>query len=116
MERKKAIQPGVLKAVSAWLLPDEAYVDVAALLKHFGDPTRVKLLHALEQNEMCVSDLASLLGITKSAVSHQLTALKLSKLVKARRDGQVVYYRLDDDHVWQILELAFEHMKEGTRA
>ena len=71
--------------------PEEEYLRLAALFKMFGDGTRVKILHALEQNEMCVCDLAALLGVTKSAVSHQLKALRLSNLVKSRRDGQVVY-------------------------
>lgn len=98
--------------VEAMLYPDEDYADVAALLMHFGNPTRVKLLHALESRELCVCDLAAILGITKSAVSHQLKALKLSKLVKARRDGQIVYYSLDDDHVQAIMNLGFEHLRE----
>ena len=71
--------------------PEEEYLRLATLFKMFGDGTRVKILHALEQNEMCVCDLAALLGVTKSAVSHQLKALRLSNLVKSRRDGQVVY-------------------------
>ncbi|MGN0660407.1 MAG: ArsR/SmtB family transcription factor, partial [Oscillospiraceae bacterium] len=72
----------------------------------------VKLLHALEQNEMCVCDLAVLLGLTKSAVSHQLKALRLANLVKFRREGQIVYYSLADDHVKSIIDLGFEHLTE----
>lgn len=86
------------------------YLDLAALFKMFGDGTRVKLLHALELNEMCVCDLAALLGMTKSAISHQLKALRLSNLVKSRRDGQVIYYSLADDHVKDILDIGFEHI------
>ena len=92
--------------------PEEDYGALAALYKMFGDGTRVKLLYALEQNELCVCDLAALLGVTKSAVSHQLKALRLSKLVKSRRDGQVIYYSLADDHVKQILDLGFAHLYE----
>ena len=92
--------------------PEEEYGALAALYKMFGDGTRVKLLYALEQNELCVCDLAALLGVTKSAVSHQLKALRLSKLVKSRRDGQVIYYSLADDHVKQILDLGFAHLYE----
>ena len=90
----------------------EEYVRLASLLKLFGDPTRTKLLHALELHELCVCDLAALLAVTKSAVSHQLKALRLANLVKSRREGQVVYYSLADDHVRAILEMGFEHIRE----
>jgi DNA-binding transcriptional ArsR family regulator len=89
---------------------EEDYLDLASLFKMFGDGTRVKILHALEQNELCVCDLAALLGMTKSAISHQLKALRLSNLVKSRRDGQVVYYSLADDHVKYILDIGFDHI------
>ena len=94
------------------LQPEEDYTRLASLYKLFGDSTRVKLLHALEQNELCVCDLAVLLGVTKSAVSHQLRALRLANLVKSRRDGQIVYYSLADDHVKQILDMGFAHLYE----
>ena len=94
------------------LQPEAEYTSLAALFKMFGDGTRVKLLHALEQNELCVCDLAALLGVTKSAVSHQLKALRLSNLVKSRRDGQVVYYSLADEHVKTILDIGFDHLHE----
>ena len=86
------------------------YSDLASLFKMFGDATRVKILHALELNELCVCDLAALLGMTKSAISHQLKALRLSNLVKSRRDGQVIYYSLADDHVKYILDIGFDHI------
>ena len=86
------------------------YLNLATLFKMFGDGTRVKILHALELNEMCVCDLAALLGMTKSAISHQLKALRLSNLVKSRRDGQVIYYSLADDHVKYILDIGFDHI------
>ena len=89
---------------------EEDYLGLATLFKMFGDGTRVKILHALEQNELCVCDLAALLGMTKSAISHQLKALRLSNLVKSRRDGQVVYYSLADDHVKYILDIGFDHI------
>ncbi len=90
----------------------EEYTRLAELLKLFGDPTRVRLLHALELRELCVCDLAALLCVTKSAVSHQLKALRLANLVKFRREGQTVYYSLADDHVGAILETGFEHIRE----
>ena len=86
------------------------YLNLATLFKMFGDGTRVKILHALELNEMCVCDLAALLGMTKSAISHQLKALRLSNLVKSRRDGQVIYNSLEDDHVKYILDIGFDHI------
>ena len=89
---------------------EQEYLDLAMLFKMFGDGTRVKILHALEQNEMCVCDLAALLGMTKSAISHQLKALRLANLVKFRRDGQVIYYSLADDHVKHILDIGFDHI------
>ena len=89
---------------------EKEYLDLATLFKMFGDGTRVKILHALELNEMCVCDLAALLGVTKSAVSHQLKALRLANLVKSRRDGQVIYYSLADDHVKYILDIGFDHI------
>lgn len=92
--------------------PKEEYVRLAALFKMFGDGTRVQILHALEQNEMCVCDLAALLGVTKSAVSHQLKALRLANLVKFRREGQIIFYSLADDHVKEIIDMGLEHIFE----
>ena len=89
---------------------ENEYLRLSMLFKMFGDGTRVKILHALELSEMCVCDLAALLGVTKSAVSHQLKALRLANLVKSRRDGQVVYYSLADDHVKYILDIGFDHI------
>ncbi len=91
---------------------EELYTELAALLRLFGDGTRVRIMHALEQSEMCVCDLAQLLGVTKSAVSHQLSQLRLAKLVKFRRDGQQVFYSLADEHVRLILDMGFEHLFE----
>ena len=91
----------------------EEYARLAELLKLFGDPTRAKLLHALDLRELCVCDLAALLGVTKSAVSHQLKALRLANLVKFRREAQIVYYTLADDHVKQIIDKGMEHLYEG---
>lgn len=91
---------------------EEDYTRLAALFKMFDDKTRVMILHALEQNEMCVCDLAVLLGKTKSAISHQLKALRLANLVKYRREAQVVYYSLADDHVKDILDIGFQHLYE----
>ncbi|MBR4204037.1 MAG: winged helix-turn-helix transcriptional regulator [Clostridia bacterium] len=99
-------------AVRKRLCAGEEYASLASLFKLFGDPTRVKMLHALEIHEMCGCDLAALLGVTKSAVSHQLKALRLANLVKYRREGQIVYYSLADDHVKAILDVGLEHLRE----
>ena len=104
------IHEKVVESTRGRMQKEAEYLDLAALFKMFGDGTRVKILHALELNEMCVCDLAALLGMTKSAISHQLKALRLSNLVKSRRDGQVVYYSLADDHVKYILDIGFDHI------
>ena len=90
----------------------EEYLRLAELFKMFADGTRVQILHALEQHEMCVCDLAVLLGVTKSAVSHQLKALRMANLVTFRREGQIVFYSLADDHVKAIMDKGFEHLRE----
>ena len=77
-----------------------------------GDPTRMKILWALELGEMCVCDIAAFLGITESAVSHQLRTLRQLELVTNRRDGTVLYYRLNDEHVSQLIAVALEHVRE----
>ncbi len=91
---------------------DENLYDLAEFFKVFGDTTRIKILWALSENEMCVCDIAALLNISQSAISHQLRFLKNSKLVKFRKSGKVSYYSLDDIHVKQILEFGLTHINE----
>ncbi len=91
---------------------DETLYDLAELFKIFGDATRVKLMYALFEAELCVCDISRLLGLTQSAVSHQLRVLKGSRLVKFRRDGKTVFYSLADDHVVTILAQGMEHIRE----
>lgn len=94
-------------------MPDENELyDVAELFKIFGDSTRIRILSALAQAEMCVCDIGEVLNMTKSAVSHQLRILRQAKLVKNRRCGKEIYYSLDDDHVLSIINLAIEHIQE----
>jgi ArsR family transcriptional regulator, lead/cadmium/zinc/bismuth-responsive transcriptional repressor len=94
-------------------MPSEVdLMDLADFFKVFGDSTRVSILCALFKSEMCVCDIAALLGMSKSAISHQLRVLKQSKLVKYRRDGKVVYYSLDDDHVKTIFAQGLTHIAE----
>ncbi len=111
MENESAQAEALLK-VQEKMTDRAEYIALASLFKLFGDGTRVQLLHALEQGELCVSDLARLLQLTESAVSHQLKALRLANLVKFRREAQTVYYSLADSHVKQLLDVGFEHLRE----
>jgi len=86
--------------------------DLCQTFKALGDASRLKILWALEHQEMCVCDLAALLGITESAVSHQLRLLRTLRLVRNRRDGTILYYRLADAHVSQLVHIALEHVHE----
>ncbi len=98
--------------VRAALPDDEMLYDLAELYKIFGDTTRIKLLYILFEGEMCVQHMAELLGVSQSAVSHQLRILKGARLVKYRREGKTVYYCLADDHVRKIIECGTEHINE----
>ncbi|MBO4591317.1 MAG: helix-turn-helix transcriptional regulator [Eubacterium sp.] len=94
-------------------MPDDEYLyDLSELFRIFGDSTRIKILYSLFDSELCVGDIAAILNLSQSSVSHQLRILKDSKLVKFRRDGKSIYYALDDDHVRSILNLGMEHLEE----
>ena len=95
------------------VMPQSAiFSDLANLYKMFASDTRVRIMWALSRESMCVCDLAFLLGMTKSAISHQLKSLRLSKLVRYEKQGKVVYYSLADDHIKDIFEKGFEHILE----
>ena len=102
----------IVERVNAAMPAEETLFDLAELFKIFGDSTRIKILYVLFESEMCVCDIAQLLGMTQSAISHQLRALKQSKLVKYRREGKQVYYALADGHVRTILDQGIEHISE----
>ncbi|MEL7609668.1 MAG: metalloregulator ArsR/SmtB family transcription factor [Bacillota bacterium] len=102
----------IIERVARRMPGDDALYDLAELYKLFGDTTRIKILYALSAGEICVCDIAQLLGMTQSAISHHLRSLKQSKLVKFRRDGKTVYYSLADAHVETILEQGMEHVLE----
>lgn len=106
------VHDDVLKKVNEEMPLDEVLYDLAELFKVFGDTTRVKILYALFEAELCVCDMAELLGLTQTAVSHQLRVLKNNKLVKFRREGKNIYYSLSDDHVRRILDQGMEHVNE----
>ena len=94
-------------------LPDEdTLYDLSELFRIFGDSTRIRILYVLFEAEMCVCDIAALLGMTQSAISHQLRALKNARLVKSRREGKVVFYSLSDDHVKAIINQGISHVTE----
>lgn len=106
------IHGDVVDAVKGKMPDDREFYDLSDFFKVFGDSTRIKILWALDESEMCVCDLAVLLNMTKSAISHQLRSLRQADLVRYRREGKVVYYSLADDHVKEIFEKGLEHMRE----
>jgi ArsR family transcriptional regulator len=107
-----AIHNDIVDKVKENLPHEETLYDLAELFKSFGDTTRIKILYALFASEMCVCDIAVLLNMTQSAISHQLRVLKQARLVKFRKDGKVVYYSLDDEHVKHIFDQGFLHISE----
>lgn len=106
------IHEEVVAEVRTKMPDEEALLNLADLFKVFGDSTRVKIVCALLKSEMCVCDIAALLGMTKSAISHQLRTLRQTRLVKYRREGKIVYYSLDDEHVGNIFEQGLQHVCE----
>jgi len=94
------------------ILDEDKIIDLAELFKIFGDSTRIKIIYVLLNEEMCVNDIANKINATQSAVSHQLRILKTSKLVKYRKEGNLIYYSLDDDHIKKIFEMGCEHINE----
>ena len=96
------------------VIPDDRLERLSLTYKMLGDPTRLKILLALRQGEMCVCDIAAFLGISESAVSHQLRRLRESAIVSNRRDGQVLYYTLNDTHVDTLLDVGMAHVHERT--
>ena len=93
-------------------IDEDKIIDISELFKIFGDSTRVKIINALIDNELCVSDIANLINVSQSAVSHQLRILKSAKLVKYKKDGNCIYYSLADEHVEKIFKLGCEHIDE----
>ncbi|MEG1144124.1 MAG: metalloregulator ArsR/SmtB family transcription factor [Clostridium sp.] len=106
------VHDDVVKAVQEKMPDDDALYDLAEIFKVFGDSTRIKILYVLFESEMCVCDIAQLLNMTQSAISHQLRILKQSKLVKSRREGKAVFYSLADGHVRTIMNQGIEHIAE----
>ena len=106
------IHEDIVNKVREIIPPEETLYDLADLFKVLGDSTRVKILCVLFEAEMCVCDIAALLGMTQSAISHQLRVLKQARLVKYKKEGKVVYYSLDDEHVKSIFDQGLIHISE----
>ena len=106
------VHEDIVAKVEKEMPDDEILFDLAELFKIFGDSTRIKILYLLFESEMCVCDIAQLLGMTQSAISHQLRILKANSLVSARRDGKTVFYALADDHVRTIIGQGLDHVIE----
>lgn len=106
------VHEDTVKHLRSELPEQETLYDLAELFKVFGDSTRIKILYALFESELCVGDIALLLGLSQTAVSHQLRVLRSSKLVKGRKEGKIVFYSLADDHVRTIIDQGMEHVDE----
>lgn len=106
------VHEDVIKAVNEKMPDEDKLYDLAELFKVFGDSTRIKILYVLFEAEMCVCDIAQILGMNQSAISHQLRILKQNCLVKSRREGKAVFYSLADGHVRTIINQGMEHIEE----
>lgn len=109
----QCVHMDVVKSVLSKMPKEENLYDLAELFKTFGDTTRIKILYVLFESEMCVCDIATVLNMSQSAISHQLRVLKNSKLVKFRKEGKTVFYSLDDNHISSILGQGLEHINEN---
>lgn len=106
------IHEDVVNAVRLKMPEEPLLFELSELFRVFGDSTRMRILWALTEAEMCVCDITVLLGMTQSAISHQLRVLKQARLVRHRKEGKIVYYSLDDEHIRQILDQGLTHIKE----
>ncbi len=109
----KQISESEIQSIIAQLPHTDKIERLADFFKVFGDFSRLKILYFLSRTELCVADLASLVGMQQSAVSHQLKTLRLSRMVKTRKEGTIVYYSLDDAHIKNLFDLALEHLEEA---
>lgn len=106
------VHTDIVNQVEEMMPPEEQLYDLAELFKVFGDSTRIKILFVLAKSEMCVCDIAQLLHMTQSAISHQLRVLKQNRLVRFKREGKSIIYSLSDNHVKTILQMGMEHILE----
>jgi len=112
MDEYLCLHADAVNKVMEQMPPEETLYDLAELFKVFGDTTRIRILYALFESELCVNDMAQLLGLSQTAVSHQLRVLKNNKLVTFRKEGKIVFYSLSDDHVRSIIGTGMEHIEE----
>ena len=117
-EGRKDLEDGIVdiekvNKIKKIMPSDDLLFDIAEVFKVFGDTTRMKIISALLESELCVGDIAEITNSTQSAISHQLRVLKQAKLVKFRKDGKIVYYSLDDEHVSEMYEMAKRHIEES---
>lgn len=111
--RDESLTSAELSELASSMLPQDDVEVISEFFKALADPTRISIVDALQKHEwLCVSDLAELLGLTKSAVSHQLCNMRLNKLVRLKRDGKRVFYALNDDHVEKVFAMAVTHIHE----
>ncbi len=108
----KSVDKKAVQEVKSRMLDNKIILKIASSFKILGDPTRVKILYALSQKELCVCDLSALLGMTHSAISHQLRLLRNINLVKFRKEGKIVYYSLSDEHVIKLIDMGIKYAKE----
>ena len=109
------IHEDVVKDTLKQMADEDLLNKVAEFFKILGDTTRVKILFALDKNEMCVCDIANVLNMSKSSISHQLSTLRQNGIVKCRREGKEVFYSLDDEHVKQVFEVGIEHIEHRIK-
>jgi len=105
-----------IRRVARSLVSPSAAADLAGTFALLGDPTRARIVHALSLDELCVSDLVELLGLSQSALSHQLRLLRDRRLASVRRDGRHLYYRLQDEHIRTLVDMGLSHAREGRRS
>ncbi|MCK8059457.1 MULTISPECIES: metalloregulator ArsR/SmtB family transcription factor [unclassified Fusibacter] len=107
------IHPEKVESARKHMLDNDEYLGLASFFKAFGDYNRLRIISVLKEQELCVCDLANLLDMSQSAISHQLRILKQEKLVKYRKEGKVVYYSLDDEHVFSVFDTGRHHVTHG---
>ena len=109
---ENAPHSSIINSISKEMPDDGMLCELAEFFRVFGDSTRIRILYALSKSEMCVCDIAELLNISQSAVSHQLQVLRSHRFVKYRREGKTVFYSLSDNHIFSIVDQGIEHIKE----
>lgn len=108
----RCINPSKVRGLAKSMPSEDVLMELSDVFQVMSDPNRLKILHALSQSEVCVCDLSAVLGLSSSAVSHQLRMLRAMRLIRPRREGRMVYYSLDDEHIGKLMKMALEHERE----